>query len=181
MDRINDLTIRLTLSEFSELQTAELEDALQSENLLDLDLDLDGYDGVANLDVFLRALENAPNMLVLSGTGAASPDTVGQFLNVIAANSGITKFGLWNMPFPAASLASLLRVSDSVNTLSIVRCSVAEAPGLWEDGFLEALNGNRVLTNFAVHDSDVAYMRPIIEQLGSHPTLQSAHLSWRFA
>ena len=171
MNRSSASSISLTLSEFSELQTAELEEALRSDNLRCLFMDLDNYDGVANLDVFLRALENAPNIVVLSGTGA-SPDTIGQFLNVIARNSNIRMLDLANLLFPATSLASLLRVSDSVLRLFIKGCEVAEAAGLWEDHFVSALNGNRVLEYFSLHDSDVAYMTTVVEQLGSHPNLK---------
>lgn len=105
--------ICLTLSDFSaELHRTELEEALQSESLVDLDLHLDGYDGIANLEIFFRVLENAPNEVVLRG-------------------------------------------------------------GLWENDFVDALNGNKVLQNFGLEDSDVTYMRPVIEQIGSHPTLKS--------
>ena len=172
MNRTTNATVLdLTLSRFSELQRAELEEALRSDSLEYLHLYFDNYNGVSNLDFFLRALENLPETVVLHGR-ATSPDTVGQFLNVISRNSNITMLVLANLLFPMTSLASLLRVSDSVIALYIQGCEVAESPGSWEDDFVTAFHGNRVFHTFAIHDSDVTYMRPIVEQFGNHRTLR---------
>ena len=87
MDITSDC-IALMLPEFSQLQTAELEDALQRESLEALFLFLDDYDGATNLDVFLRTLENAPKLVSLKGT-PNGPNIIGQFLNTIAGNHNI--------------------------------------------------------------------------------------------
>ena len=77
-----------------------------------------------------------------------------------------------NILFRATSLATLFRVSDSVRMLAIQGCEATESPGLWEDGFVDALNGNRVLEILSIHDSDIAYITPVVERLGSHPILE---------
>jgi len=162
--------IRLTLSDFNEHQRAELEEALQSERLQFLHLYFDNYDGISNLNVFLHALEIAPKHVVLRGTPTLLAVT-GQFLDVIARNSNIRMLVLDNLVFPAEQLTSLLQRSDSVDMLVIQGCQAIETPGHWEDNFLRALNFNKVLRTLDIGDSDVAYLAPIAEQLGHHPTL----------
>lgn len=177
MDIITNDSVHLTLSEFSaELHRTELEDALQRDSLRSLFLHLDDYDGVTNLDVFLRALKNAPEDVVLLGI-PTTPDNIDQFMNAIARNTNIKVFYLKDLIFPAASLTSLLRVTDSVRLLALSNCGVREAPGSWENDFAKALNENEVIRTLDMKSLDVAYMKPVVEQLGSHPNLKRLRLS----
>lgn len=88
---------------FQELQRAELHEALPSGQLRCLWLDLENYDGVSNLGMFLYALENAMGRIVLSGR-AASTDTIGQFLSAISSNKNIKALSLGDILLPAVPI-----------------------------------------------------------------------------
>ena len=103
---------------------------------------------------------------------SVTPAAVGQLIQVAARNSNIQQLVLANLRFSAASLTLLLQVSHSVTKLYIQRCQVEEDPGLWEDGFVKALHENKVLEDLNIHDVDMAYMAPIVDQLRSHSTLK---------
>ena len=162
--------VSVVLTSFLGAQTVELEAALQND-CCELRFCCDGYDGVNHMDFFLRAIEHGPKEITLFGS-ATSPDIVGRFLQAVSRNRNVKQLYLQNLVFPAAMLGMLLRASKSMTFLSILECSVAEMPGVWEDSLTNAFFQNSTLDTFYVHASDLAYLTPVVSHLGNHRTLK---------
>lgn len=171
IQRIGDSNrIEVRLAALTEAQASELETSLHDGECDCLVFSCEGYDGANHLDVFIQALENGPEKVIISGT-AALPDIIGRFIQAISRNRKLNNLMLQQLIFTAADLGTLLQVSTSIKCFTVHGCTVAEQPGTWEEGLAEAFDGNETLKTIYVHQSDLTYLAPVVCQLGNHKTI----------